>query len=206
MKQCPACGNQVDAQSNACGFCGHDFTGQLGSVTSVGESPYVQQVRSRSRWGVWLIVLIVLVVGASAVGAVFFVGKEVTDAFSDTGVGVDIGNGGIEPQEIDTSAEGTFKGIKPLVAELKTNGVKCKRTNIIVSNGTLESGSCFMGADSLTILVYFNQLSFDASVSSMEATQGKSLAYGKNWVVLAPTSPGIAKRAAAALGGKVGRP
>ena len=206
MKQCPACGNQVDEQSNACGFCGHDFTGRLASGLSVGESPYVQQARARSRWGPLLVVLIVLVVGATAVGGVFFVGKEVTDAFTDTGVDVTTGGGGVEPQQIDTSAEGTFKGIKPLVAELKANGVKCKRTNVIVSNGTLESGSCFMGTDSLTILVYFNQLAFDASVSSMESTQGKSLAFGKNWLVLAPTSPEIAKAAAKALGGKVGRP
>lgn len=206
MKQCPACGNQVDAQTSACGFCGHDFSGERASGLSAGESPYVQQAATRPRWAPFVVVLIVLVVGASAVGGVFFVGKQVTDAFTDTGVDVTTEGGGVEPQQIDTSTEGTFTGIKPLVAVLKANGVKCKRTNVVVSNGTLESGSCFMGIDSLTILVYFNQLAFDASVSSMESTQGKSLAYGKNWIVLAPTSPGVAKAAAKALGGKVGRP
>lgn len=197
----------VDSQSNACGYCGHDFTGQLATGgQNMGESPYVQHVRSSMRWSLWLTIFIVLAVTGTIVAAFFFVGKEVDDTFDKVGIGnVDVGDA-FNPKELDTEAEGAFKGVKPLVAELKANGVKCERTNVLASNGTLESGTCFRGSTSLTIQVYFDKLSFDASVSSLESTQGKSLAFGSNWTVMAPTDPAIVKKVAEALGGKVGKP
>jgi zinc-ribbon domain len=206
MKQCPSCASMVDSQSNACGYCGHDFTGQLATGENAGQSPYVQHVRSSMRWSLWLTTFIVLAVTGTIVAAFFFVGKEVDDTFDKVGLGnVEVGDA-LNPKELDTSAEGAFKGVKPLVAELNAKGVKCERTNVVVSNGTLESGTCFMGTDSLNVQVYFDKLSFDASVSSLEATQGKSLAFGRNWTVLAPTSPGTAKKVAKALGGQIGKP
>ncbi len=205
MKQCPACGNAVDGRSDACTFCGHSFTGRPNLGQDMSTSPYAPQARSGPRLGVWLTIFFVLAVTGAIAAALFFVGREVNEEFGSIGTDSETETGEVfSPKRLDTSAEGAYEGIRPLVAELGAGGVSCKRVNVLVKNSTLQAGTCFIGAESLSIQVYFSKLAFDASVSSMKSSVGANLAFGKNWTVLAPTSVRLTKQVAEALDGRTG--
>ena len=201
-RNCPTCGQPVPLEASYCGYCGHDFSGNFaGSPTANPATPYGQPAGSGFGWIRGLIIFITLAT-MIGIGVIFFmVGNEIDGVLDD--VGVDFDAGGLGGNSDELTGKGSFQSGKALVTALNEGGFACKRYNLITENQSVEAGTCFQGAEAISVQVYFDKLSFDSVVSNYISNDAIHVAYGKNWTVMV-SSPKIAKSAAKALDGKVG--
>lgn len=204
-RNCPTCGQSVAVGAAYCGYCGHDF-----SASSSGPSGFTPMTPTYTTvssgggfgWIKWLIIFITVATVGGTVAIFAFVGNEVDNVIDQVNI-PDFNVNGPGGSSDALTGPGSFKTGKALVAALNDGGFDCKRYNLITENQSLEAGTCFAGAESVSIQVYYDKLSFDSVVSNYISNDSIHIAYGKNWTVLVQT-PKSAKKAAKALDGKVG--
>ena len=127
-----------------------------------------------------------------------FPGTEFIPRETDNGNGKGSGKGGGPgnkngPAEVANSRE--------LYRLMNRNGAKCTGFNKVVATAQVDTASCFAGTEAWTILVFFQDIAYDAVVSNYIATDAIDVAYGGNWTVIVQSEKS-AKRIARALGGE----
>ena len=203
-RNCPTCGQPVPITAQYCGYCGHDFTGTSGNPGMSGFTPNYAPAPSGGGFGwiKWLIIFITVATVGGTVAIIALVGNEVDSVLDQVDI-PDFDANGPGGSSDALTGPGSFKTGKALVGALNEGGFSCKRYNLITENQSLQAGTCFAGAESVSIQVYYDKLSFDSVVSNYISNESIHIAYGKNWTVLVQ-SPKSAKAAAKALDGKVG--
>ena len=227
---CPYCGTVVEDHLGKCPRCGLDFANRPSQpVTSTPTSPggFPTAPDPFSSPGIWnpskgqpvlkpvrtgtagravaIIAATILVLGGIG-AAIFFVTREVTDAFDPDEPNPPVvqptrgSNGGRDKDKPSKQERLEVSGSRQLFRLMNREGAKCTGYNQVIDTTTVDAASCFAGTEAWTIQVFFDDLSYDAVVANYTATDSIDVAYGGNWTVLVQTEKS-ARKIARATGG-----
>lgn len=170
----------------------------------------------RTRKGLVVMLLTVLVVLAIAVGALFATGQadDVAEALGLDGVlGLDDDSDGDEATQPDEPAATVpgpmieYADFDHIVTELRENDVECKDEEVRDDTGVSEFGVCFADGGSYQISIYVYRDGSDAtsSVEELKEVWDQEIVVGPNWYVTTGNAE-LSEQVHEALGGEIHTP